>query len=709
MIELTPRSTGCPMLRKITLGALVGSGIVFSDIPVSQAQQTTAVLRTDPVVVTGTRTEQSSFDLPFSIDSLDSENIHDQQQHINLSESLVRVPGIVAQNRQNYAQDLQISSRGFGARATFGIRGIRLLADDIPATMPDGQGQAATFDLETARRIEVLRGPFSAIYGNAAGGVIQVFSEEGPATPTAETGLLAGSYGTKRASVKFGGQENSLNYLGSLARFDSAGYREHSAVTRDTAAARLRWSTDADTTVTLLVNALHQGDTQDPLGLTRTRMEENPRQAGAGAVQFNTRKSTAHAQAGLTLERRVSPDDRLTLIGYGGQRDVRQYLAFAGDGPTQSGGVIDLDRGFAGFGVRWTHRAQRAEKPFTVTLGVDYDAMAERRRGFVNNNGVAGSLKRDEDDRVFNFDQYAQIEWNLAPRWIVSAGLRHSRVVFDSKDHFITGPSNPDDSGNASYEKTNPMLGALYRWSDAVNLYANAGQGFETPTFSELAYRPDGNPGLNFALRPSVSRNAEAGIKAFVTPTTRVNAAVFRIRARDEIVAGPAPAPGRNSFLNANLTARDGFEASVDSQLGHGVHAYLAYSYIDARFVDYVNFSGASLAGKPIPGVPRTTFYGELKWQPRAGWVTALEVRRISAIPVNDDNTDAAEAYTLAHWRIGLEQKGGSWRLQQFLRVDNLFDKTHTGSVIVNASGGAYFEPAPRRYYTIGVNARFRF
>ncbi len=685
---------------------MVGGGLVLFDIHVSQAQQATTVLRTDPVVVTGTRTEQSSFDLPFSIDSLDSENIHDQQRHINLSESLVRVPGVVAQNRQNYAQDLQISSRGFGARATFGIRGIRLFADGIPATMPDGQGQAATFDLETTRRIEVLRGPFSVIYGNASGGVIQVFSEEGPATPTGEAGLLAGSYGMKRASVKFGGQENSLNYLGSLARFDGDGYREHSAVTRDTGVARLHWPTDTDTTVTLLVNALHQRDTQDPLGLTRTRMEENPRQAGTGAAQFNTRKSIAHAQAGLTLERRLGPDDRLTLIGYGGQRDVRQYLAFAGDGPTQSGGVVDLDRSFTGFGARWTHRAQRVEKPFTVTVGIDYDAMSERRRGFVNDNGVAGGLKRDEDDRVFNFDQYAQLEWNLAPRWIVSAGLRHSRVVFDSKDRFITGSANPDDSGNASYEKTNPMLGVLYRWSETVNLYANAGQGFETPTFSELAYRPDGSPGLNFSLRPGVSRSAEAGIKALVTPTTRVNAAVFRIRAHDEIVAGPSPAPGRNSFLNANLTARDGFEVSVDSHPGHGVHAYLAYAYIDARFVDYVNFSGTSLAGKPLPGVPRTTLYGELKWRPRTGWVTALEARRVSSISVNDDNTDATEAHTVASWRIGLEQKGDGWRLQKFLRIDNLFDKTYAGSVIVNASGGAYFEPAPRRDYTIGLNAR---
>lgn len=695
------------MRRNIHIGVVFGGLLAILGVRAPQAQETTASMQYDPVVVTATRVEQSSFDLPFSIDNLDYKTIHDQQQRVNLSESLARIPGVVAMNRQNYAQDLQISSRGFGARATFGIRGIRLLADGIPATMPDGQGQAATFDLESARRIEVLRGPFSAIYGNASGGVIQVFSEEGPATPTFETSLLTGNYATRRANVKFGGQNNSLNHIGSLTRFDSNGYREHSAVTRDTGSARMRWSADADTTLTLLVNALQQSDTQDPLGLTRAMMENNPRQSGTGAEQFNTRKSIDHRQAGLTLERRLGFDDSLSVIAYGGQRGITQYLAFAGAGPSQSGGVVDLDRGFGGFGLRWTHRTWLASMPLTATMGVDYDNMSERRRGFVNDNGMAGGLKRDEDDRVFDFDQYMQFEWQFAPRWRVSAGVRRNRVAFDSRDYFISGPANPDDSGSVVYEKTNPMLGLLYRWNETVHLYANAGQGFETPSFAELAYRPDGGAGLNLALRPSVSRSQEVGIKAYVTPTTRVNAALFRIRAHDEIVAGPAPAPGRNSFTNANLTAREGVELSVDSDLGRGVHAYLAYSSIDARFVDYVNFSGTNLADKPIPGVPRAMIYGELAWRPVPGVVTALEARHVSSISVNDANIDAAAAYTLANWRIGLEQKRGAWRLQEFLRIDNLFDKYYSGSVIVNANGGAYFEPAPRRNFTLGINARF--
>src|SRR5688500_6187144 len=160
----------------------------------------------DAVVVTATRRPQPSLEIPASIDRIYADEIRAGRPQLNLTQSLGRVPGVVVQNRQNYAQDLQISTRGFGARATFGVRGIRLIADGIPATMPDGQGQASTFALGSAERIEVLRGPFSALYGNAAGGVITVETEDAPERPTGEASLHAGSYDTWKAGLKLGGQ-----------------------------------------------------------------------------------------------------------------------------------------------------------------------------------------------------------------------------------------------------------------------------------------------------------------------------------------------------------------------------------------------------------------------------------------------------------------------------------------------------------------------
>src|ERR1051325_3962355 len=356
-----------------------------------------------PIVITPTRIEQSSFDLPVSIDVLGPAQIQNQQPQVNLSESLARVPGVVAQNRQNYAQDLQISSRGFGARSTFGVRGIRLFSDDIPATSPDGQGQAATLDLNTAKRIEVMRGPFSALYGNSSGGVIALYTEDGPPAPTITADAEAGTFGTTKYGIKFGDTVGPLNYVAHASRFDTDGFREHSAATRDQVNSKFNYALNDSSSLSFIANALHQPDTQDPLGLTRAQVQANPRQAGDNAIAFNTRKTIQHDQEGLVYENRLSAENSIRVLGYTGDRAVRQFLGIPQPQQlpaTSSGGVVDLDRQFYGTDVRFTRRTSLADNPLTFTIGAAYDNQDERRQGFINNAGDIGALKRDEDDRV---------------------------------------------------------------------------------------------------------------------------------------------------------------------------------------------------------------------------------------------------------------------------------------------------------------------
>ncbi|MGH7607639.1 MAG: TonB-dependent receptor domain-containing protein, partial [Gemmatimonadales bacterium] len=356
------------------------------------------------------------------------------------------MPGIIVLNRQNYAQDLQVSSRGFGARASFGGRGIRLIADGIPASMPDGQGQSATFDLGSASRVEVLRGPFSALYGNASGGVINVITEEPPRARTLDAGLFAGTYGTLRGALKFGWQRGPAGVVTNFSHFESDGYRDHSAVRRDQLNTKVKIPLGADTRLTLVGMALHQPDTQDPLGLNAAQVAQNPRQATDDAARFNTRKSIDHDQVGTTLEHRLRGGDRLQATGWVGTRDVRQYLGFMGGGTFSSGGVVDLDRQFGGVSLRASAERTAGGRPLRLHAGVEYERMKERRRGFVNNDGVAGERKRDEDNYVASTGLYAQGEWHFADRWSAHAGLRTTRVEFESNDYYVVG-MNPDDSG----------------------------------------------------------------------------------------------------------------------------------------------------------------------------------------------------------------------------------------------------------------------
>ena len=659
------------------------------------------------VSVSATRVERDNMDLPVAIDTLDQRAIREGNPQVNLSESLVRVPGIAVQNRQNYAQDLQISSRGFGSRSAFGVRGVRLIADGIPATMPDGQGQAATFNLSSAERIEVLRGPFSSLYGNAAGGVVQIFTADGPAQPTFTTNAIAGSFNTWKLGQQYGGQHGPLNAVVDVSRFETDGYRDHSSVRRDSGNAKLRYDLGSAGRITLVVNMLDQPETEDPLGLTAAQVAQNPRQATAVAYTFNTRKSIAQSQGGLTWELPLSNGDMINARVYAGDRQVTQHLAIplaAQNVLTSSGGVVDLDRGYNGLGVRWTREGQLAARRFSLSAGVDHDRMAERRRGFINNNGVTGALKRDEDDKVSNTDLYVQGEWQATKQLGLFAGARNSRVSFDSKDYYIVGP-NPDDSGAVDYSRTTPVMGATWRFTPTLNAYANIGEGFETPTFAELAYRPGGATGLNFSLRPATSLHREIGLKALTGGNGHINVALFRIDTRDEIVVNSSSG-GRTDYRNASGTLRKGLEVAWQQQYGLGFQSALAWTLLDATFKDAFTpgTGGTVAAGNRLPGVASNLLYGELLWRHAAsGFHTGVEVRHSGKVFVNDQNSEAAGAYTIGSLRAGLQQRGKGWRISEFLRIDNVTDRNYVGSVIVADGNSRFYEPSPGRAATLGV------
>ena len=649
----------------------------------------------ETVTVTATRLPQAGFDTAAAIDAVDGRTIREDNPQVNLSETLNRVPGIVVQNRQNYAQDLQISSRGFGARSTFGVRGVRLIADGIPATMPDGQGQAARFDLASAERIEVLRGPFASLYGNASGGVVQVFTADGPDRPTLDLGLSGGSFGQHRENLRFGGEAGRFNWLASASRFHTDGFREHSRADRDQVNAKFRGDLGGGS-VTVVLNTLEQPETQDPLGLTRAQLEANPRQADASAITFNTRKTIRQGQAGVVWSLPLAAGDAVEARAYTGNRSVLQYLGQSGDTPLGAGGVVDLDRSYGGLGLRWT----RKRGALSIVAGADLDRLDERRRGFVNNGGVAGALRRDEDDSVVNADAFAQASWD-AGAWTLSAGARTSHVRFTSNDFYVTGP-NPDDSGARKFQRTVPVAGILFRASERLHLYANAGEGFETPTFAEIAYRPGGVSGINFDLKPAVSRQYEAGAKVRLASGLRANLAVFHVETRDEIVTNSS-AGGRTDFRNASRTQRDGAEAALEARLPAGFEATLAYTALRARFTEPFSSGGVAIpSGKRLPGVPDRSLQAEIAWR-RGGFHAAAEARHAGRIFVNEANVDAAAAYTVANLRTGYTRRMGDWRFTGFARVDNVGDRKYAGSVIVAEARGRYFEPAPGRSHYGGV------
>ncbi|MFS2224618.1 TonB-dependent receptor PqqU [Pantoea sp. B65] len=673
------------------------------------------------------RTGLSELDTPAAVSVVEGQELRNSTAQVNLSESLASVPGLQIQNRQNYAQDLQLSVRGFGSRSMYGVRGVRLYVDGIPATMPDGQGQTSNIDINSIEKVEVLRGPFSALYGNASGGVVNIETETGSQPTTLQAGTYFGSYGTVRNSLKATGatgdgtHAGDVNYAISGSRFTTNGYRDHSGTQKSLGNGKFGVRIDDVSTLTLMFNSVSV-DANDPGGLTESEWKDNPQQSPRGD-QYNTRKSLDQTQLGLRYQRQMSDNDELSLMTWHGERHTTQYQSIPMSpqlNPAHAGGVIVLERKYQGIDTRWKHQDNLGSVPFSLTGGIDYETMTERRQGFENynlNNGVTeygekGAQRRNEKNQMWNLDPYLQTSWELTSQWTLDAGLRYSTVNFDSKDYYITS-GNGDDSGSASYHKLLPMGSINYALTPAWNLYFSAGRGFETPTINELSYRSDGEAGLNTGLKPSTSDTFELGSKTRVG-NGLVTAALFQTNTDNELVVAESSG-GRTSYINAGKTRRRGLELSLDQQFAMDWRMKMAWTLLDATYRnDTCGTSSCSAdemvpAGNRLPGIARNMGYVSLEWAPEAGWHAGADLRYMSDIEVDDQNSAQAPAYTVASLNTGYRFNWSSWSLDLFGRVDNLFDRQYVGSVIVNESNGRYFEPAPGRNWGGGATLSYTF
>ena len=666
--------------------------------------------------------------LPASATVLDGEALRERQLQVNLSESLDRVPGLQIKNRQNYAQDLQLSVRGYGARSTFGLRGVRLYVDGIPATMPDGQGSLSHIDIASLERVEVLRGPYSALYGNSAGGVVSMYTETPDGPPTVEGGFAVGSNGQKRLSAKASGQTaQGLSYVLSASRFLTDGYRDHSAADRNIANAKLSTAMGDDARLTIVANTM-ESDAQDPQGLTWKQYQANPRRASmdqdngdtAVAERFNTRKTLKQTQVGATYERRLNSEHSIALTAYAGHRSMEQYQSIPA-GPQanagHAGGVIDMSRDYAGVDARWTGKFSEAPVPVTVTAGLAIDTVEEDRQGYENfvgsQLGVKGKLRRDEKNTITNIDPYVQASWKLAPSWTLDTGLRYSHVKFESNDNYPVSAGNPDDSGNISHSKALPVASLSHQLTPEQTVYASVGRGFETPTFAELSYKPRiANPsggyiypsGPNFDLQPNVSTQYELGWRQRLTGSIKGSwsAAIFRSDASNELISNGSLG-GRTTYSNAGETRRQGLELQADMRLTQQLQLQAAYTYLDAKFHE------GKIAGNMLPGLAKQHLWLGLDYRLTPEWTVGVSAEHMGQVFVNDANSEAAPSYTVAAASVGYRKVMGPWTLRAFARVDNLFDRQYVGSVIVNDGNSRYYEGAPGRSWSTGLNLAYSF
>ena len=642
------------------------------------------------IVVSGSSQRESWL---FSPSALELSQPPEASILIDSAQLFNNIAGVQADSRANFAQDTRLSIRGFGSRSAFGIRGIQLLQDGIPLTTPDGQGQLSSVLLDNIAYVEVLKGPLAALYGNASGGVISLFSK----TPqqNAASMQIAGSEQHRQYQLKtdWVSGDNALSFA--LKRFTTDGYRPHSAAEKQQA--QLLYFTTLGDSIKLTSRFDYASDPklQDPLGLSVEAWQQNPEQTTSAASRFDTVKTSLHKQLSVSLSDN-SNQDAWQLSLWTGERAITQRLAFTGSAATSAGGVVVLNRDFNGINARYTVLDLNS---FHWSVAASMVESRDERQGYVNDFGIRGDLRRDQTDKARNHDLSSRINWQIDERFKLQAGWRFSKLKLNIQDHYISD-DNPDDSGKKNFYNDSAALGLSYRLSDGVNLYVSTAKGFETPTLAEVAYRRESS-GVNLALQASDNRQWETGLK-WQTDTLTGSAALFQVNSDNELMVDISEG-GRTSYRNAARTQRTGFELQLNWQqtawLKHAVGAHV----INATF------KRDELSGKHLPGVAGEQLSWRLEAQP---WQHDTELNMTmsyrSKVFTDDSNTDSAPAALLIDLTAIHRQQWQQLSFSYWLAINNLTDKAYVGSVIVNQSNGRSFEPAPGREASAGISVTYQ-
>ena len=653
------------------------------------------ILILDPIHVSAPRLDRDWMSTAQAVSVVDVDDIQKARQNLQLDEALNRIPGVFTQNRYNFAQNLRIAIRGFGARAPFGVRGIRIYVDGIPETLPDGQSQLDAIDLESTNRIEVIRGPASALYGNATGGVIAVRTMDGLDPGGIELRSVLGADGLQRVGLRGGGQRADWNAHISVWDLQYDGYREHSRTAKRLLNAKLRHDLDSQRSWTGVLTLLDQPLGQDAGGLTRGEVERDRRAANPLSLRLNAGQQVRQERLGFVYrDERFAGGGTLRTRAFFTRREFVQQLPFPGSSRPQ------FDRHFFGLGVDFSQVMEIGAVPAVYQMGIEFDQQRDdRTRRNVSPAGIVGGLSQNEIQNASSLGVFSQINLDWSDRLIWTLVTRLDRIHLSIDDRL---GAEINSSGERNFSEPSVSTGFNYEFGDRVAIYGTLGTAFETPTFTEFAQIDAG--GFNPALGPQRAINTELGIKGALGTDLYFDLAVFSVRTRDEIVNIQTD---QNAFANAGRTRRDGVEFGLHYNLSESTALSLAYTWSDFVFRDFEVTDGLSLAGNRLPGLPQHAVFAEISWRGGDGWFAKTDWLAVGEVFADNANENLVDSYAVVNARIGRELGSGRYSMGGFVAVNNLLNHEYFSNIRINAAGGRYFEPAPGRNVFAGLQLRF--
>ena len=651
-----------------------------------QAQEDTTVVPIQKIEVTVTRVAEPLARVPAAVSVINQTDIQRAQPGIGIEEALAHVPGLIVNNRYNFALGTRISIRGYGARAAFGIRGIRVLQDGVPLTMPDGQANLNNIDLTSTGRIEVLRGAASMLYGNAAGGVVAFETENPHPGFNVQARVLGGSDDLLKFNAKLAGGSERTRYLVNFARLDLDGYRQHSTVEQNNLNARVRHDLGNASFVAFTVNAADAPVALNPGSLPIDSALAKPAMAWPRNAATHSGEAARQIQIGLEYGKSFR-DVKLNAVAYGLTRSLENPLPFA---------FIMLDRAAGGLRSSLQTRLGRA----SISGGIDIELQSDDRVESNNDNGRPGNSRtRDQNDRISNLGPYLRASVDITSALTGIAGIRYDRTNFNTDDVLLS--DGRDDSGERVMSAVSPMIGATLRLSEQLSAYGSVSTAFQTPTTTELINNPNGT-GFN-ALDPQRSVSYEVGLRGS-TSSVAGELSMYHSRVRDALVPYQFPGgDGREFFRNAGRTRQQGIELAAQWLVTSRLRLATSYTWSDFSFIDD-GLPAADFEGNALPGIPPHHLSGRLIWSSE-DWLAEAEAEHTSSYYSADNNAELSRnpAATVVGLRVAGTQKLGAARIEPFAGVNNIFGETYFSSVVINAAGARYFEPAPGRTVYFGM------
>lgn len=665
--------------------------------------------------LTVTRAPEPLARVPAAADVVDRDAIRKAQLTSGLDESLANVPGIYVTNRYNYSQDQRISIRGAGSRTSFGVRGIKILLDGVPQTLPDGQSQLTNVDFGLLDRIEVLKGASSSLYGNASGGVLDLRSEQaGPEPFTQRVRGEYGSYGLDKWQSVTTARSGPLAGLLSVSRLTSTGFRQQSYTDLRQLNASVVYALSGNTSLAFRASAADGPFAGNPGALTPAEYAANRDSAAGNNILRRADKAVTQQQGSLALRHVDDRGNEYQVTVFGLLRDLTNPLATPPPAPPAvtptSGTLVQIGR--AAGGARASASYQLGESAWLprVTVGADVQRLRDNRTNERSNAGVStGVLLLDQREKVTEVGPFAQLAWTPTEKLFIGAGSRYDRVTFDVLDRFL---SDGDASGSRTMAAWSGNAGVSYGVHPLFTPYANVGTAFETPTTTELANKPNGGGGFNDLLNPQRTTSVEAGARGQSGRVLSYTVAVFRASVRDALIQY-REVGGRAYFTNAGRTRNDGLELGLSVAPIPAVRVFGSYTYAHYIFRDYTIVNGTtstSYAGNRLAGIPKHFLRLGLRTSPGHGLSIDIDHTFSSSLYADDANTQLVNG-----WGNGVMNARASWQgttgdiaVAPFLGVNNVFNRAYVGSVVVNGTFNRVLEPSPLRNVYAGAEIGFK-